>query len=686
MNGLKLNNKSFIPTILCLTTFCFLSILSPANLPAQQTLVSSGETTLTTGQALELVDAILSVSGRLNSERAEQKTLRQRMLLKGVSTDEKNEIEAALSEKRVSISRLEEDIDNLFLGIDTDKLVERKDADFDWSSDLKELVFPLFIELRSFTDRPREIERLKRKIDFLQNKRLKAIDKAVLISSSLLIRLPDVVLAAKEFKAEKILERNALASEIERLKAQLLLNQQTLATIKQRNTETTQPGSSTVPASEVTSSVKTMEKTEVTEAQVELSIKNLIEEIEKQELELVAINGKLAKVEERIKSAGSLKVLLTSETDEWKTERSKTTDELTVNTHRLDELQATKNPLLMTVHEVISVFFKSRGRNIIIGVLLALIFAILFRKAHSWFLTLSVFKFEGQVPFIFRLTDLILHVLSFIGTILVFQIVLYLYDDWLLIVMTFIVIITILWFSIRELPAVWQQVQLILNFGVVRDGERIVVDGIPWKVEKVNVFTQLHNPWLTGARIRLPLHELVNYRSRPANDKEVWFPSKEGNQVLLSDGTFGKVALQTPEYVKIVLYGGTQKTYTTSDYISQTPKNLSAGFSVSVSFGLDYNLQAKVTKEIPEIMRSYLEGVLTDKNFMKDTDDLKVEFKEAGSSSLDLVIITTHKGEIASSYFGLHRLLQRGAVDCCTENNWGIPFPQLTLHGLPDHL
>lgn len=674
------NNRCFLPVILVPLAFCLLLVLFPLNLSAQQDTVSSGETTLTTDEAIDLADAVLSVTGRLNSERSEQKKLRHRMSLKTVSADELKEIEESLSKKRTSINELEEDIDNLFTGIDADKLVEREDVDFDWSKDLKEMVFPLFTEMRSFTDRPREIERLKRRISFLENKRLKAIDKAAFTSSSLLEKLPDVYLLAKELKKQKLTERNTLASEIENLKSELLEKQKILSSVNQKTPDAGIPVASGAPATKVSSSGNPSEEATVSVAEAEIAVTTLRNEIEKEELKLVAIDGELNRIGERIKSAGMLKNLLQSETEQWKEQRSKTSDELTVYTHRLEELKTTKSPFFNTVHDVISVFFRSRGRNILIGILLAIAFAILFGKFHRWLLTLSIFKFEGQVPFLFRATDLLLHLASLIGTIMVFQFVLYFYDDWLLLAMSLLVIMALLWFGVKELPSMWQQMQLILNFGAVRDGERVVVDGIPWKVGKVNVFTKLHNPWLTGARIRVPLHELVNYRSRPAEKNEPWFPSKEGNWVMLSDGTFGKVALQTPEHVKLILYGGTQETYPISDYLAQMPKNLSTGFSVSTTFGVDYCLQSRVTKEIPEIMKTYLEKVLTDGGFMENTHDLKVEFKEAGASSLDIIILTTHNGDLASSYFSLHRLLQRGAVDCCSENNWGIPFPQLTVH------
>ncbi len=58
-----------------------------------------------------------------------------------------------------------------------------------------------------------------------------------------------------------------------------------------------------------------------------------------------------------------------------------------------------------------------------------------------------------------------------------------------------------------------------------------------------------------------------------------------------------------------------------------------------------------------------------------------VQFKEAGASSLDLLVVTTFPGKWAiTSYFAIGRTLQRIIVDACTQQGWGIPFPEITVH------
>ena len=79
-----------------------------------------------------------------------------------------------------------------------------------------------------------------------------------------------------------------------------------------------------------------------------------------------------------------------------------------------------------------------------------------------------------------------------------------------------------------------------------------------------------------------------------------------------------------------------------------------------------------MTREIHEEMLKHVRE--------EELKTLRVDFKEAGASSLDFLIIASFTGNVAGDYFGLSRLLQRFAVESCQRNNWGIPFPQMVVH------
>ena len=59
-----------------------------------------------------------------------------------------------------------------------------------------------------------------------------------------------------------------------------------------------------------------------------------------------------------------------------------------------------------------------------------------------------------------------------------------------------------------------------------------------------------------------------------------------------------------------------------------------------------------------------------------------VEFETSSSpgNSLDMRIFGSFDGAIAIQYYSLRRLITRACVQVCNENNWVIPFTQLTLH------
>ena len=214
-----------------------------------------------------------------------------------------------------------------------------------------------------------------------------------------------------------------------------------------------------------------------------------------------------------------------------------------------------------------------------------------------------------------------------------------------------------------------------------------VYNGLPYEVDSINIYTELVNRYLEGGYIRIHLRNLVELRSRPISEDEPWFPSRRGDWVKLSDGTYGRVVVQTPEIVKLELIGGACMSYKTADYLSQAPMNLSSGFRLRLTFGLDYAHQAIITQEIPAILEKAIIDGLTAEGHVDSIETINVQFKEAGPSSLDLAILANFNGNAQSRYEDLNRTIQRICVDTCNSNHWVIPFQQITLHVSepPDH-
>jgi hypothetical protein len=251
--------------------------------------------------------------------------------------------------------------------------------------------------------------------------------------------------------------------------------------------------------------------------------------------------------------------------------------------------------------------------------------------------------------------------------------------DWTLLSLLVIFVIAIAWSFRIMIPKFWMQGQLLLNVGSVREGERLMLHGVPWLVKKLNMYISLENPDLK-VHLRLPIEKLIGRYSREWASDETWFPCRKNDWVILSDGIFGKAISLSHEFVTLLERGGSRKTYPTSDFLSLAPRNLSTNFRIKEVFGVSYNHQHQVTRELTQVLLRSLQEQFTVEGYADQLLDLQVTFQQAGASSLDLVVIADLKGTAAEFYNRIHRNIQRYCVEACTENNWEIPFPQLTIH------
>jgi len=121
-------------------------------------------------------------------------------------------------------------------------------------------------------------------------------------------------------------------------------------------------------------------------------------------------------------------------------------------------------------------------------------------------------------------------------------------------------------------------------------------------------------------------------------------------------------------------------TYRTADYLSRSPMNLSCGFRLWITFGLDYAHQGIITQEIPAILEQAIIDGLTGEGHGDSINTIKAQFKEAGPSSLDVAIIADFKGSAGSKYKLFDRAIQRICVDTCNRHRWVIPFQQVRVH------
>ena len=328
-------------------------------------------------------------------------------------------------------------------------------------------------------------------------------------------------------------------------------------------------------------------------------------------------------------------------------------------------------------------FLSQRGRNLVLGITAFIIVFFLVRKIGSFAVKLQT-KPDGTRGFGARLTSLIVNVLSIIAAIVATLMVFNFFNDWLLTAIVLLASFALVWSLIKTLPGLVEQVTLLLNLGAVQEGERVVYNGIPWRVKRLDFYSEFENPALTGGEFTVPVRELIGLHSRPSGRDEAFFPCMEGDWLELQDGIIGQVVIQTPGYVEVVELGGAKHTYPTDAFLGQIPKNYSVGYRVEVEFGIDYSHQSIATNEVIVQMRDFVEQGLLKRVERAELVSVEVEFIRSGASSLDYIVEAEFVGSTAERYEELEREVARLLVDCCNHHGWTIPYQQIVLHQAKD--
>lgn len=364
----------------------------------------------------------------------------------------------------------------------------------------------------------------------------------------------------------------------------------------------------------------------------------------------------------------------------WSGRQAEANSDIEVLSLQIDERMKGQRSVWETVSSGFADFFKSRGLNLLIAVLVAVFGYIATRRLYKLVRRLNPIHKKNRNNLTSRLSDVLSIALSSLAAIFGILLVFYVQGDWLLLTLVVLFLLGIAWTGKTAIPPYLDQIRMILNLGAVREGERLIYEGLPWRVEKLGFYTILANPELQGGRLRIPIREIMSMISRPVAEREVWFPSEEDDWVLLSDETFGKSIVQTPEQVVLLQLGGSMKTYPTADFLEMVPENLSHGFRIAVTFGIDYAHQADATGRVPEILKHAVTTDLIGKFGRDAIRNIQVEFQSAAASSLDYTILADFDGSMAQKYNPLKRRIQKVCVDTCNAQNWTIPFTQVTVH------
>jgi hypothetical protein len=346
---------------------------------------------------------------------------------------------------------------------------------------------------------------------------------------------------------------------------------------------------------------------------------------------------------------------------------------------QLEKLEKSESSVGEASQSYLKSFFQARGLYLSQALGVVILVLLLSRLSHAAIVYLIPgYKAEHR-SFRLRLIDLLHRILTVILVIIGPMVVFYMVEDWVLFSLGILLMIGIGLTLRHALPRYWKQIQLFLNIGSVREDERIDLDGLPWRVRSINIFSILENPTAEICQ-RIRIDDLVDLKSRPFRKDDPWFPCVRGDWVLLSDGMRGKVIGITQELVELVARGGAHRTYRTAEFLSLSPTNLSRNFRLKETIGISYDLQKESVSSIPGLLQAFIVERIKQSDYANKLLNLRVEFERANTSSLDVVVIADFDGSVADLYNRLRRTLQAWCVTACTEYGWEIPFTQLTLH------
>jgi hypothetical protein len=263
--------------------------------------------------------------------------------------------------------------------------------------------------------------------------------------------------------------------------------------------------------------------------------------------------------------------------------------------------------------------------------------------------------------------------------LIVVMLVLYVAGDWFLLGLALLVLIGAAIGLRNTLPRYIDEARLFLNMGPVREGERVIYGGLPWRIRSLNIYSTLFNPDLQGGVLRLPSSEMAKLTSRPDHKTEPWFPTRTGDVVLLEGDVMAKVLLQTPDVVRLRIKGAVRDVPTAS-FVDMAKHNLSQdGFAAVVTFGIDYAHREICVDQVAPKLREAVETRLGG-DYGDQLVSVTTAFKAAATNSLDYLIVAIMQPSTAEDYFAIQRAIQQTCVTVWNTQGWGIPFPQLVVH------
>lgn len=384
-----------------------------------------------------------------------------------------------------------------------------------------------------------------------------------------------------------------------------------------------------------------------------------------------------------------VKAKLLEEQEYWQTQEKEFTAKLEVAEQQLIDLQNRKLSPLDAFEQFIEAVFSKRGLNIMFAIMMFFVSIIVLLLLRRLITLINPFSYIPKLRFISSLIDVSMYLLTFVIATLTLMVSLYMAGEVLALAIVVIILLGLVWAVREALPKFLGQIKLLLGYGPVRQGERVIYEGIAYLVDSIGIYSYLKNPLLTGGTIRLPIKDLLEMHSRPYDEeKETWFPCKEGDAIIMRDtGAWRIVSIQTPQRITLDWYGAPE-TLPTSTFLGKQILNLSKGpFWSGITLYIDYQHRHETLGEINDKLTAFVDEQFKALPFFgENLIATWITFGEMNDTSLGYWVWAQMKPEAGLKYSAINLNLTQICLAAANKYGWEIKRFHALNHQIPQGL
>lgn len=326
-------------------------------------------------------------------------------------------------------------------------------------------------------------------------------------------------------------------------------------------------------------------------------------------------------------------------------------------------------------------FILNRGASLLMALGLGIGFILICQTIRSGASYMYRRFHNGVLSAPMRIFSMAMTILGIVGGFIVAITIFNIRQDWLMLAMSLLMALAISWTFVRSLPALAEQTRVLMNLGAVREGERTLIEGLPYKIERLSLYSKLINPALKGGELVYPVRELVGMHSRPITEGEAWFPTEVGDWIV-RDGKHYQVMNQTPEHVILKRPGGAEDFVPAHEFMDTLFEVITGGYRAAYTFGLAYKHLDEAREIIPDKINASVRTYVADQLGERALLNVDTRFVKLDDSALGFDVLADLGPGHGREWKRMQKYLNRAVVDVCLENNWDIPFPQLVVHSV----